>query len=426
MKRTQNEKIMQIRIETLVVGIDIGKETHYARAFDYRGIELGKLLKFSNTAEGFKLLDRWMQDICKQQGKSEIIAGFEPTGHYWFSLGDHLKRQGHKLAIVNPFHVKRTKELDDNSPTKNDRKDPKTIAMLVKDGRYREVYIPDKIYQELREAVDERERLQKQLTAIHNRVVRWLDIRFPEFDGVFKKWTGKTALLTLRIYSTPAKVLEAGADKILATWRTVVKRSVGIKRAQALVKAATNSIGRTNGHVASEASLQNLLAEYELYCVQLERLEQLILELLLQVPNAVKLLGIKGVGLVTATTFVGETGDIHRFEDPRQIQKLAGFNLVENSSGKHKGKTTISHRGRKRLRHGLFMTMIAILGKNPEFRELHHRNLTREKNPLNKMQSIVALCGKLIRVFYAILSKGVDYNPEKMMGDIQQSVKTAA
>ena len=426
MKRTQNEKISQIKISTLVVGIDIGKETHFARAFDYRGIELTKLLKFSNTAEGFELLERWMRDTCRQQEKTEVIVGLEPTGHYWFTLGDHLKRQGHKLAIVNPFHVKRTKELDDNSPTKNDRKDPKTIAMLVKDGRYREVYIPEDIYQELREAVEERERLQKQLIAIHNRVIRWLDIRFPEFTEVFKKWTGKTALLTLQTFPTPAKVLETGAEEILATWRTVVKRSIGIKKAQALVKAASKSIGRTTGQVASETSLQNLLAEYELYHAQHERLKQLVQELLLQIPNAVKLLGIKGVGLITAATFVGETGDIHRFEHPRQIQKLAGCNLVENSSGKHKGKTTISRRGRKRLRRGLFMTMIAILGKNPEFRELHHRNLTREKNPLNKMQSIIALCGKLIRVFYSILKNGVDYNPEKMMGDIQQSMKAAA
>jgi transposase len=183
----------------------------------------------------------------------------------------------------------------------------------------------------------------------------------------------------------------------MSTWRTEVKRSVGKKRAQALVKAASKSIGRATGQVASEVSLQNLLAEYELYHAQHERLEQLIRELLLQVPNAAKLLGIKGVGLITAATFVGEIGDIHRFKDPRQIQKLAGCNLVENSSGKHKGKTTISRRGRKRLRHGLFMSMISILGKNQEFRELHHRNLTREKNPLNKMQSIIALCGKLIR-----------------------------
>jgi len=93
------------------------------------------------------------------------------------------------LGIVNPFHVKCTKELDDNSPTKNDRKDPKTIAMLVKDGRFREVYIPEDLFQELREAVIERERLVEQLIILSNQVIRWLDIRFPEFSGVFKDWS---------------------------------------------------------------------------------------------------------------------------------------------------------------------------------------------------------------------------------------------
>jgi len=425
MKSTQNEKISQIKFETLVVGVDIGKETHYARAFDYRGIELARLLKFSNTDQGFQRLDQWMRDICKQQEKTEIIVGFEPTGHYWFTLGDHLKRQGHKLAIVNPFHVKRTKELDDNSPTKNDRKDPKTIAMLVKDGRYREVYIPDDIYQELREAVSERERLQEQLTSIHNRVVRWLDIRFPEFTTVFKDWRRNAALITLRSFPTPEKVMEMGVDKIVETWRKQMKRA-SLKRAEALVKAASRSVGRTSGKVASEASLQNLLAEYDLYCQQYDKQEQLMQDLLMQVPNADKLLDIKGVGLITAATFVGEVGDISRFQDPRQIQKLAGLNLVENSSGKHKGKTTISRRGRRRLRHSLFFSMIAMLGKNQEFRLLHQRNLTRENNPLNKMQSIIALCGKLIRVFFAILTKGVDYSPEKMLGDMEQSIRVAA
>jgi transposase len=425
MKGTQNQKISQIKFETLVVGIDIGKETHYARAFDYRGIELARLLKFSNTDQGFQRLEQWMRDICKQQEKTEIIAGFEPTGHYWFTLGDHLKRQGYKLAIVNPFHVKRTKELDDNSPTKNDRKDPKTIAMLVKDGRYREVYIPDDIYQELREAVSERERLQEQLTSIYNRVVRWLDIRFPEFTTVFKDWRRNAALITLRSFPTPEKIMEMGVDKIVETWRKQMKRA-SLKRAERLVKAASRSVGRTSGKVASEASLQNLLAEYDLYCQQYDKQEQLMQNLLMQVPNANKLLDIKGVGLITAATFVGEVGDISRFQDPRQIQKLAGLNLVENSSGKHKGKTTISRRGRRRLRHSLFFSMIAMLGKNQEFRLLHQRNLMRENNPLNKMQSIIALCGKLIRVFFAILTKGVDYSPEKMLGDMEQSARVAA
>ncbi|WP_423738947.1 IS110 family transposase [Clostridium estertheticum] len=46
------------------------------------------------------------------------MVGLEPTGHYWFTLGNFLKELGIKLVLVNPFHVKRSKELDDNSQTK--------------------------------------------------------------------------------------------------------------------------------------------------------------------------------------------------------------------------------------------------------------------------------------------------------------------
>ena len=426
MKNTQNEKISQIKDSTLVIGIDVAKETHYARAFDFRGIELTKLLKFSNTGEGFDHLSQWMQSICKQHEKAETIVGFEPTGHYWFNLGDFLKSEGHKLAMVNPFHVKRTKELDDNSPTKNDRKDPKTIAMLVKDGRYREVYIPEDVYQELREAVAERDRLVQRLISINNQVTRWLDIHFPEFQTVFKDWRRQAAFLTLRHLSTPEKIATAGVMKILAIWKQSMKRTAGVKRAQELVEAASVSIGRKIGLIAAEVSLQNLLDEHELYVKHYAELEQLMMELLLQVPNAGKLHQIKGVGLITTATFVGEIGDVSRFQDPRQIQKLAGLNLVENSSGKHKGKTRTSRRGRRRLRPGLFMAMITILAKNPEFRMLHQRNLTRATNPLSKMQSVIALCGKLIRVFYGILRTGANYSAEKMLGDIERGMRTAA
>lgn len=59
--------------------------------------------------------------------KTDTIIGFEPTGHYWFALGDFLKICGNMLGIVNPYHVKCTRELDDNSPSKNDQKDPDNI-----------------------------------------------------------------------------------------------------------------------------------------------------------------------------------------------------------------------------------------------------------------------------------------------------------
>ncbi|GAW32618.1 IS110 family transposase [Carboxydocella sp. JDF658] len=124
-------QVIDIKSETLIVGVDIGSEIHYARAFDGRGVELGRLQTFHNSAEGFKKFEQWLDDLQKKHGKTEVIVGMEPTGHYWFTFGFYLKNKQIKIAIVNPFHVKRAKELDDNSPSKNDRKDPKTIAMLV-------------------------------------------------------------------------------------------------------------------------------------------------------------------------------------------------------------------------------------------------------------------------------------------------------
>ena len=83
----------------------------------------------------------WVNDLCCKYNKSKVIAGLEPTGHYWFSLGELLKENNITIAIVNPYHVKQSKELDDNLQTKNDSKDPKVIAKLVIDGRYSFPYI---------------------------------------------------------------------------------------------------------------------------------------------------------------------------------------------------------------------------------------------------------------------------------------------
>ncbi len=424
MNRTQNEKILQIKNETLVVGVDIAKKTHYARAFNNRGVELGKLLKFKNSAQGFAAFDSWLQAIQQKHEMTEAIIGFEPTGHYWFNLGDHLEACGHKLAIVNPYHVKCARELDDNSPSKSDQKDPKTIGMLVKDGRYRDVYIADGDYQELRELVYERERLKARLGALRNQIVRWLDIYFPEFVTVYKDWSGQAAWIALRRFSTTQRMVEAGAQEILLTWREEMKRP-SLKKANQLYEVASQSIGRTKGKNSAVLTLQNVMTEYELLTMQTKQIEDLMKEYLLKIPNAMKLDAIKGVGLVSIAIIISEIGDIRRFSVPRQVIKYAGLNLRENSSGKHKGKTTISKRGRSRLRHALYRTMIPMLATNVEFRALHHNNITRAQNPLTKMQSLIALCGKLIRVIFALLTKGTTYDPSLIVGSLIESAQAA-
>jgi transposase len=427
MKYTQNERIMQITEKTLIVGIDVGSETHYARAFNFRGLEYGKLLKFNNDAEGFSRFEDWVRKLVNNNGFKDVTIGMEPTGHYWFNLGEYIERQsGMRIALVNPHHVKKSKELDDNNPSKTDRKDPKTIAMLIKDGRYIEPYLPEGVYKELRTAMDSRWRIMKELSAIKNRISRWLCIYFPELTKVFKDWEGKAAILVLKEYATPTKIKEKGIDGIIAVWKEHKIRAVGRKRAKMLLEAAVSSVGTTEGLISAEYELEMLLEDYESKKRQYDKTMELVERLTKEIPGFEKLLEIKGIGLVTAAGFIAEIGDIKRFSHPKKIQKLAGLSLKENSSGKHKGKTTICKRGRKRLRYYLTFGMMPLLSKNEEFRALHEYYTSRKENPLKKMQSLVALSNKLIRIFYAILTKNVAYDPQKMMSDIRRPETKAA
>ncbi|MFU0799562.1 MAG: IS110 family transposase [Xylanivirga thermophila] len=359
-----------------------------------------------------------MVALEKKEHKSSSVVGMEPTGHYWLNLGHFLKDQEIRLVLVNPFHVKRSKELDDNTPSKSDSKDPKTIAKLMIDGRYSEPYIPEGVYSELRTVMNLRDSISKSLIRIKNQVIRWLDQYFPEFMVVFKDWEGKAALMTLREFPTPDKIVSMGIDGVVTTWKRDISRGVGVKRATQLVKVAKGSIGIREGLRMAEKELSMLLGQYDLYKEQLAEVEHEMEKLALQIPGVQEMLTIKGVGITTAAGFMAEVGDVSRFSHPKQIQKLAGLNLVENNSGKHKGNTTISKRGRSRLRAVLFRAVMPLVSKNEEFKALHNHYTTRRENPLKKMQSLILLCCKLIRIFYALISKQVAYDSERVIRDL--------
>ncbi len=413
----QNEKINQVKESTLVIGTDIAKNTHVARAQDFRGIELSKPFKFNNTRNGFNGLLMWIRTLMLEHEKKDVILGFEPTGQYWMTLAQFLRENGVKVVLVNPLHVKRSKELDDNSPTKNDVKDARVIGQLVKDGRYSEPNIPTGVYAELRTGMNMRDRLVEDLIRIKGRIDNWIDRFFPEFFEVFKNWDGKAALLTLKLFPLPEEIVEKGAEEVVRCWKQKIKRAVGMKRATRLVEAAKRSIGLREGQIMARQELRFLLDQYYLITSNLEEIMQQIEELLKQIPGSEEMMSVPGVGLVTVAGFLSEVGDLNNYKHPRQIQKLAGLNLKENSSGKHKGRTTIAKRGRPRLRALLFNCVRPLVAKNEEFKALHQYYTERSDNPLTKMQSLIALCCKLIRILFALGRNMIPYSGQKLRKD---------
>ena len=427
MSITQNSKIRRITDSTLVIGADIAKKVHVARASNARGVELGKSLSFDNSRRGLEKLLAWMRTLMADHDLDNVVFGVEPTGHYWMNLAQFLRQHGISIVLVNPLHVKRTKELDDNNPTKNDHKDARVISQLVKDGRYSVPNIPQDVYAELRVGMNQRERLVEDLKRVQGRIHNWLDRFFPEFTDVFKDWEGKAALVCLRSCPCPQDIQAKTADEIVHMWRTNgVSRGVGLKRALYLVEAAMESIGLTEGLQMARQELGTLLRQYDLLQEQLGILLGQIEQLLDRIPGAAEMLSVPGVGIVTVAGFLAEVGDLSSYDHWRQIQKLAGFNLKENSSGKHKGKTKITKRGRPRLRALLYRSVLILAAKNPQFVALHQHYTKRVDNPLKPMASLIALCGKLIRILFTLGSRQVPYDPEKALGPAHSALLPAA
>ena len=354
----------------------------------------------------------------KTNGLEKIIVGMEPTSIYWEALATYCKDNGMILVHVNPAAVHKSKELDDNDPSKNDRKDPKVIADLVTDGRYSFPYMPEEEYAQLRELSNLRIRTQESLTQCKNRLARWYSRYFPEFKEAYKNVVSKTAMIIMDMYPLPEDIVTLGVEGILQIWRDKKVRAAGESRAKKLYEAARNSIGRKEAAAVARLEFQSIREDLDRYQERLEAINKEVDEILPKIKNVDKLFEIKVVGKATVLTFLSEVGDISRFENPKEIQKLAGYAIVTNESCKHQGEKRISYRGRKRLRWALYQTALSVIGKNEEFRQIHQYYTTRKKNPLKGIQSVVAVACKMIRIFYKILTDGVSYDGTKMTQDI--------
>jgi len=220
MNSNTNQKINQVSEKTLVIGIDIAKCTHYACAVDERGRVLQKSFLFSQTREGFDAFYERLLALRATHEKSEILVGLEPTGHYWMNLAAFLRVHGIPFIMVNPHHVNRSKELDDNLQTKNDEKDALVIARLMRDGRFSYPRILEGVEAELRNGATLRAKIQEDVNALQNRMIRWLDRFFPEFTQVFKHFV-KMAYAVLEKTPLPMDIQGKTPEELLFLYRQV-------------------------------------------------------------------------------------------------------------------------------------------------------------------------------------------------------------
>ena len=109
---------------------------------------------------------------------------------------------------------------------------------------------------------------------------------------------------------------------------------------------------------------------------------------------------IKGVGELSVAVIVGETNGFELFGSSSQLVSYAGYDVVENQSGKHSGRTKISKKGNSRIRRALHMPSLCLVTHKVKiFKDLYERTLVRHGI---KMKSYVAVQKKLLHIIYTL------------------------
>ena len=391
----------------VIVGIDIAKRHHVAR-LHIPGRPKELIHSFSNSREGFESFKGWLRGEMDASGYSKAVIGMESTGHYWKALAYELEALSWvTLVQVNPSHVKKVKEVYDGSPLKTDQKDTGVIILLIKMKRIHPLVLPRGSFMDLR--VDTRFREQKvvALGVQRNILHSLVDTIFPEYGTLFKRLESKSSLALLGATPTPKEMIQAGLFRISHRLRKASYGRLGKAHAQKILEAAQGTIGIKEGEETYGEAIRRTVEEIRRLLKEIKEVEARLARHLREIPYASDLLKMKGMGVITLSLILGETGDIRHYRKAEEVIKLAGLNLYEVSSGIRRGQRRISKRGRPLLRKVLYFAALRMVKEGGIFREVY-LHLT-EENRVQRTKAIVALSRKLLRIMVAVVRDKTSY-----------------
>jgi transposase len=408
MRGLRAKRIRTVREGTLMATVDIGMASNTGYCITTDGQDI-KPFKFDNTREG---LDKFWDMIVISKNRfacDEVIVGYESTGPYAEPLVHYLRNKPVKIVQVNPMHTKRMKEVNDNFPLKTDGKDPRVIADIIRLGHALTVVVPEGDAAYLRRLNNARERHVRERTALLNQLQQLVFLLFPEFKTVMKDIKIKTARYILRSYTTPQRMGALNKETLGEEMRKKSMGKFGIKDAEALISLAQGTVGIKEGVAGLVLDIKHILIQLETIEGFLTEIESEMEGTLREIPYSMKLLSIKGLGIVSVAGIIGEVGDFMKFGTQSEIMKLAGLDLYEISSGKRKGERRISKRGRSGLRKILYYAAIQTIRKNGIMCEYYAHLIRRG---MKRIMALVAIARKLLRIIYAVVRDDSEYKAD--------------
>ncbi len=144
---------------------------------------------------------------------------------------------------------------------------------------------------------------------------------------------------------------------------------------------------------ALKKSIQEHLLHHPTLAAQVERLDSIV-----------------GIGLISAACIRAEIGQLERFASARELAAFSGLTPKEHQSGTSvHGKVRLSKIGNAHLRHHLYFPALVAIRRSPEIAQWREQLLGRGKT---KMQVVGAVMHKLLRICFAVLKSGKNFDPK--------------
>lgn len=405
----------------LLVGVDVAKNNHHAFFGTPNGRTLRKNMVFDNSTKGFESLRSLARDLQNQHGLVEVVYGLEPTASYHKPLAEFLIRQDEHVVYVSNVAVAKNRAMLDGRWDKNDKKDAANVADLVGQGRCLYYDVPEESLRELRSLIAFRSRLKKEEHALRMRLRNNVFAQyFPELDKLYIR-AGQSDDLVLSIAQHCLDPREIAGMEFEAFLKLITPRKIRIeqeRRLRELWEVAKESAGCLV-HDAARWEAQSLVSKLKAVRETVKGNEKLMEKVAQQFPEYESLLSIPGFGPIVSAMVLAAIGNAFRFENRKQILRLAGLDLSAERSGKNSdsAKPVISKQGKAALRYALVQAAMVASSLNPDIRSYYSKLLKgRELERGIKLKMKVKLAAKLLVVAWTLMKSREQFNPSCFIG----------
>ena len=396
----------------LIVGVDVGKNTHNAYLGTPRGKTLYRRLISENSREGFEKLLLQVQAVRVQQSLNQVVYGMEPTANYHKPLGEFLINEEQHVVLVSPQAVKQNRMLLDGRWDKHDGKDCTNVADLIGQGKCLYYEYPSCDLRELRNLLSLNRKLKKLEQGLRLRIRNHLVAQyFPEMDQ-YCNWGEQEGLALVRWCLDPAVMAKLSEPELLTRLHTQGRTIAQRRRLSALREKAPSSIGCRFGpsvEFEGQSTVKLLKEVRQTISDTSEKIEQVCLKF----KEYPCLLSIPGFGPLLSAMVLGAIGNPWRFSSGTQVIKMVGLDLSATQSGKSQGPPSISKKGKAEVRFALYQAALVASSRDKHFVAYFTDQLRgREKEKGIKTKRRVKLAAKMLMIAWSLMKKKDLFDPK--------------